>query len=860
MSSTTNTNNSLSQRRKDLIPDCIDDPSSLDPDDSILPSFHDLKRKTLQSLYGLDKNKDYNHALLKDKSPKGSVDEGIRSLVDLINAHPSFATLSSCSGRISLFDPNHEATLNARSNNNNENSSTISNYTEAGAEAEEGTASQESEMDDQYIELDRVASTTAATTAAGTGKGYGAWLITSHAQISPSSLFSALEDQSKSSSHHALIFKHEPLLLHVAASSLFRARQLLKIALDLGFRESGTVITPKRITVAIRSHSLALTVPIASKGRLRPNEEFMEELVKEANDRFVLNEGKLRRLEDMIEQILFTIQEEVGVSLNRVDCTLEELPGLNLWGHTTLAIPASDGNLDIVAIGGYGTGPNGKHKSSSRSNKIYNLGRIDGQWHDAWSEVKIDQSNLEEEVNVGGFGGKRVALTAREGCASCILPLQLESPLIGIFGGRASPARPNNDLLFLSYSPGGDAGTLYSPTDVRGDIPEPRWGHSFTALSGEGGRLALVVGGRNELSIEQCMYVLSMRSDVEGGPQSAYTYLKWDKITQTIPRFHHCASYISKLKQNRSDSDTEIIIVQGGLSSTALITEEGMEQNMPSLAISLNAKERSCTIRECEESNLCPVFGGSMCTLSTFREPIIFSSGGLASDAMKEEMHQENVIKIMNYIEAEDLNLCPSIQNIPYTMKEISGNCIKFGSMIHHSCVELPPLPQSHATSPEGCAEVVLVGGGVPTFAFGQAFAKSHYLTIRQQGKSTTSVGIPPQQLRKKNRIAVDKMKANGSRKGEANVLFVHKRYAKEVKTAMDSLSILDRNYRMVKADASAPVDEPMSLIAVPVTREGLQFVSSQSHHKADHPWLEYVVGSGSQVAPFSSVVLGRKG
>jgi len=783
----------------------------------------------------------------------------------LINAHPSFATLSSCSGRISLFDPNHEATLNSNNENNennenngnNENSNSVNMSNDTEAEAEEGIALQESEMDDQYIELDRVATTTAAT-----GKGYGAWLITSHAQITPCNLFSALEDQSKSNSHHALIFKHEPLLLHVAASSLSRARQLLKIALDLGFRESGTVITPKRITVAIRSHSLALTVPIASKGRLRPNEEYMEELVKEANDRFVLNEDKLRRLEDMIEQTCFTIQEEVDVSLNRVDCTLEELPGLNLWGHTTLAIPASDGNgnLDIVAIGGYGTGPNGKQKSSSRSNKIFNLGRIDCQWHDAWSEVKIDQSNLQEEVNIGGFAGKRVALTAREGCASCILPLQLESPLIGIFGGRASPARPNNELLFLSYSSrgGASAGTLYSPMDVRGDIPEPRWGHSFTALSGKGGRLAVVVGGRNEMSIEPCMYVLSIGSDVdEGGTQSMY--LMWDKISQTIPRFHHCASYISTQKKNGSDSDTETIIVQGGLSSTALITQEGTEQNMPSLAISLNAKERSCTIRECKESNIYPVFGGSMCTLSIFPEPIFFSSGGLASDAMKEETYQESFIKIVKYVEAEDLNLCPSIQIIPNTMQEISGNCIKFGSMVHHSCVELPP-PQSNATSLEGCAEMVLVGGGVPTFAFGQAFAKSYHVTIRPQRNNKTGVGIPPKQLQKKNRIAVNKMKANGSRKGEANVLFVHKRHAKELKTAMDSLSILDRNYRMVKADATAPVDEPISCIAVPVSREGLDFVSSQSHCKADYPWLEYVVGSGSQVVPFSSVVLGRKG
>ena len=91
----------------------------------------------------------------------------------------------------------------------------------------------------------------------------------------------------------------------MAASSISRVRQLLKIALDLGFRESGTVITPKRITVAIRSHSLSLTVPLASHGRLRPDNTFLEELVSEANDRFVSNEKKLVRLEKMIRETLF---------------------------------------------------------------------------------------------------------------------------------------------------------------------------------------------------------------------------------------------------------------------------------------------------------------------------------------------------------------------------------------------------------------------------------------------------------------------------------------------------------------------------------------------------------------------------
>ena len=38
-----------------------------------------------------------------DSSPKGSVDEGIRELIDEINAHEGFVTTSSCAGRVSVF-------------------------------------------------------------------------------------------------------------------------------------------------------------------------------------------------------------------------------------------------------------------------------------------------------------------------------------------------------------------------------------------------------------------------------------------------------------------------------------------------------------------------------------------------------------------------------------------------------------------------------------------------------------------------------------------------------------------------------------------------------------------------------------
>lgn len=43
---------------------------------------------------------------INDKSPKGSVDEPIVELIQLLNNHPNYVTTSSCSGRFSLFQNN----------------------------------------------------------------------------------------------------------------------------------------------------------------------------------------------------------------------------------------------------------------------------------------------------------------------------------------------------------------------------------------------------------------------------------------------------------------------------------------------------------------------------------------------------------------------------------------------------------------------------------------------------------------------------------------------------------------------------------------------------------------------------------
>jgi tRNA wybutosine-synthesizing protein 3 len=66
------------------------------PPPPIPTTFARKKAKILQDLSVPDGE-------YSDRSPKGSVDEGIRELIDEINAHKGFVTTSSCAGRISVF-------------------------------------------------------------------------------------------------------------------------------------------------------------------------------------------------------------------------------------------------------------------------------------------------------------------------------------------------------------------------------------------------------------------------------------------------------------------------------------------------------------------------------------------------------------------------------------------------------------------------------------------------------------------------------------------------------------------------------------------------------------------------------------
>ena len=262
----------------------------------IMLSFPALRERNLRTLYGDDYkeyivNENNSEAVRRrnggattttmffiDKSPKGSVDERIRSLVDLINCHPDYVTLSSCSGRVALFDPGDNIVVgsSAGDGNGNDSNDDVSKNNNFGGD--DGVAAHITTSNNNNSRKKKKKS----------GKGQGKWIFVTHdilpdlgeriiaslkhtGQGRANALLMQQQQQQQQQQHQQqqqqlqlpITFKHEPPLLHVAASNLQSAKRLLQLCkMNCALRESGLVVTETRITVEIRTTSTLLVIPL----------------------------------------------------------------------------------------------------------------------------------------------------------------------------------------------------------------------------------------------------------------------------------------------------------------------------------------------------------------------------------------------------------------------------------------------------------------------------------------------------------------------------------------------------------------------------------------------------------------------
>ncbi|OWB61973.1 transferase activity protein [[Candida] boidinii] len=224
-----------------------------------------------------------------DASPKGTIDELCIPIIKLINSHNDLVTTSSCSGRASVFiegsklrksniETSQEQIKETEADNNNNQD--ISDY-KIGAKGEGGhwlfVTHNENEVD--------------------------GWWKDKGIKFSKD-VFQAKKVSDFDLSTRYILFKYEPLILHVKCRNFEAAKLLFTTAMECGYRESG--IGANNI-VAIRT-SIRLDVPIGyideSKEELVSivSEDYLDLMTIMSLDRFKENSRKLNQLYESIDK------------------------------------------------------------------------------------------------------------------------------------------------------------------------------------------------------------------------------------------------------------------------------------------------------------------------------------------------------------------------------------------------------------------------------------------------------------------------------------------------------------------------------------------------------------------------------
>ncbi|KAF0874239.1 tRNA wybutosine-synthesizing protein 3 homolog [Hyaena hyaena] len=178
-----------------------------------------------------------------DLSRKGSVDEDVVELVQLLNGREQYFTTSSCAGRIILLD------------------GSINGF----------------EVQKQNC----------------------CWLLVTHKPCVKDDVIVALKKANGDA-----VLKFEPLILHVQCQQLQDAQILHSVAIDSGFRNSGITVGKRGKTMlAIRS-THGLEVPLSHKGKLMVTEEYIDFLLKIANQKMEENKKRIERFYNCLQHAL----------------------------------------------------------------------------------------------------------------------------------------------------------------------------------------------------------------------------------------------------------------------------------------------------------------------------------------------------------------------------------------------------------------------------------------------------------------------------------------------------------------------------------------------------------------------------
>ena len=180
-----------------------------------------------------------------DKSSKKSWDKKIIGLCDKINSLENYYTTSSCSGRVVLIVDNAK-------------------------------------------------------------KGPGLFVKVWHELINLEELKNELdtlraypETSSKKMFTKGIIFKQEPVILHVACESLEDALSFLKKARTIGFKRGGIISGGKRFVLELIGTE-KLELPIIKEGRILVDDKFLRLIVKKSNENLKKSWKRIEKLNNIL--------------------------------------------------------------------------------------------------------------------------------------------------------------------------------------------------------------------------------------------------------------------------------------------------------------------------------------------------------------------------------------------------------------------------------------------------------------------------------------------------------------------------------------------------------------------------------
>ena len=214
----------------------------------------------------------------------------------------------------------------------------------------------------------------------------------------------------------------------------------------------------------------------------------------------------------------------------------------------------------------------------------------------------------------------------------------------------------------------------------------------------------MISGGCSGGVALSCIHILSRSLDVNTGS----CHLLWEQIADMPqPRCYHSSSILQII-----DLDVDQLFVFGGISepNNPFTPSESFLHKFSIQSIE-DSESKDCIISN--DSKLTQSIGGAACSFNIDKSSsIMLLSGGVQGEDRKDDEDPLQITKwkfnaVSNTLHAESAR---------YSISG-SGKDLDLGSLVHHNMIDLN-------CDSSGSYSALLLGGGVPSFSFGQSFAR----------------------------------------------------------------------------------------------------------------------------------------